>query len=315
MNDVLNEIFSVFPERLRSAAALAARMAPRIQEIRLIADKAVFFYTDAGIRFVEKNGFVSFTATEDMLIPSHSELEELTDRASGYSGYLYENELSEGYLTYGRAFRIGICTQNNSVHGGKITSLAVRIPHFYEKAVPDSCLRELLSFEKGILIAGSPGSGKTTLLRNIARGLSDGMLGEYKKVCIVDERGEFTTDASCGICTDVISGIRKSTAIIRAVRLLSPQYIICDEIGGEEETKSLLSGLNSGIMFAASVHAGSLDELIRRRQFRLLFDEYVFDKIVLLSGKQAGKIERILTNGEIADEIYRSCGSLSCCQS
>ena len=248
------------------------------------------------------------------MVPSFSELEELTDRAAGYSGYLYENELSEGYLTYGGAFRIGICTRNNSVHGGKITSLSVRIPCFNENAFPDKALRELLTFDRGILVAGPPGSGKTTLLRNIARGLSDGMLGEYKKVCVADERGEFTADASCGICTDVISGLKKSTAFIRAVRLFSPQYVICDEIGAEEETKSLLEGLNSGIRFAASVHAGSVDELIRRKQFRILFDENVFDRIVLLSAQTAGKIERIFTDGEVADEIHRCSGCLSCFQ-
>ncbi len=312
MNEVLNEIFRIFPERLRTAAKKAAEESPRIQEIRLLAGKAVFFYTDAGIRFVENNGCLSLTAAGNLLIPSYSELEELTDRAAGYSGYLYEKELSEGYITYGGAFRIGICNADGSVHGGRITSLAVRIPLFNESAVPDSVLRELLTFERGLLVAGPPGSGKTTLLRNIARGLSDGLLGEYKKVCVADERGEFTSGAFCGICTDVISGLGKSTAIMRAVRLFSPQYVICDEIGGKEETQSLLEGLNSGIRFAASAHAGSIDELIRRKQFRILFDEYVFDRIVFLSGQTAGKIERIFTSGEVSDEIHRTIGALSC---
>ncbi len=315
MNNVLKDVFEIFPDRIKTAAALASRFSPRIQEIRLIADKAVFFYTDEGIRFVENSGYISLCVTGDVLIPTSAELAELTDRAACYSGYLYERELSEGYLTYGKAFRIGICAQNNSLHGGRITSLCIRVPFAGEDPSSVCRIKDMLSFEKGILVAGPPGSGKTTLLRAIAKGLSDGMTGEYKKVCIVDERGEFTDASFCGVCTDVISGTEKSTAIIRAIRLMSPQYIICDEIGSEKETKSLLEGLNSGIRFAASVHAGSIDELIRRRQFRILFDEYVFDKIVLLSGDEPGRINRIFTNGEISDEIFRSNSPLSCCQS
>ncbi len=314
MNDIVNDVLTVFPERLKRAAELAARISPAISEIRLIADKAMFFYTDAGIRFVEKSGYISSLLTAERIIPLGCELEELTDRAAGYSGYLYENELSEGFITYGRAFRIGICAEKNSIHAGRITSLSIRIPCFRDNAFPENTLREIVSFNKGLLIAGAPGSGKTTLLRNVAKGLSDGMLGEYKKVCVVDERGELASDMSCGICTDVISGMKKSEAIMRAVRLMSPHYIICDEIGAQEETKSVLEGLNSGVRFAASVHARDIDELVRRRQFRILFDEYVFDKIVLLSPVQPGYIKRILNCGDVANEIDRTCGAVSCCQ-
>ena len=42
----------------------------------------------------------------------------------------------------------------------------------------------------GLLLAGAPASGKTTLLRDLARQLSSGTPGVYRKVCVVDESGE-----------------------------------------------------------------------------------------------------------------------------
>ena len=104
--------------------------------------------------------------------------------------------------------------------------------------------------------------------------------------------------------------MNKADAILHAVRLLSPEVIICDEIGGYRETESILQGLNSGVSFIASVHAGDVSSLVRRRQFRLLFDESVFDKAVFLSAEMPGKITAAYSYGELLYEINRSCEPL-----
>ena len=311
MNDVIKAALSVFPERLKIPLEKAVGKAPRIYEIRLVGEKSVYFYTCHGIRFVDNTGQVSTSPFKNPLVPLFSELDEITDRAIGYSGFSRENELRNGYITYGRACRLGFCCDTGDFSGnGKITSINIRIPcfSFAGEGIP---LQELLSFDTGLLVAGAPSSGKTTLLRSIARYLSDGFSESFEKLCLIDERNEISAGVPLGLTTDIIRGMPKAQAILHAVRLLSPRYIICDEIGGEMETVSMLEGLNSGVSFIASMHAGSISSLIRRKQFRILFDENVFDKIIMLSSSSPGKIEAVYTYGEIYSEICRSYDTLS----
>ena len=60
--------------------------------------------------------------------------------------------------------------------------------------------------------------------------------------------------------------------------------MICDELGTLAETEQLLQAVNCGVRFVASIHAGSLEELFRRPQFRLLQKEKAFEKVLLLRG-------------------------------
>ena len=108
-----------------------------------------------------------------------------------------------------------------------------------------------------------------------------------------------------GCCTDVIAGRDKRESILTALRLLSPEVIVCDEIGSCRETESILEGMNSGVTFIASIHARDLSQLIRRGQFLRLFNENVFSHVVMLSPEQKGKIDRIYAYEEVSDEIHR----------
>lgn len=309
---MIQKALSVFPDRLKKTVMTAAKYLTDIFEIRLIADVSVYFFTKNGIRFVDRNGNITHVPDENTLRPLESELDELIDRAIGFSGFSHEKELENGFITYAGAIRMGICSSGgkDSFSAGRVSSVSIRIPcsdSLSVCSVPDSVL---LDFNNGLLVAGAPGCGKTTLLRNIARKLSDGMTGEYKKVCVIDERGELSGNEVLGSCTDVIKGKSKALSIWHALRLMSPQYMICDEIGSLEETKAVLDGLNSGVSFVASMHARSITSLIRRKQFRILFDENVFDKVIFLSASYPGKVERVFSYGEITDEIHRTYGSL-----
>merc|ERR1711897_24117 len=55
----------------------------------------------------------------------------------------------------------------------------------------NSIIRDLLEFEKSILILGKPGSGKTTIIREIARIFSNEL---EKRVVIVDTSNEIAGD-------------------------------------------------------------------------------------------------------------------------
>ena len=189
----------------------------------------------------------------------------------------------------------------------QVSSLNLRIAHCI--AHPASLSIEPLAeqlFSRGlcsVLVAGEPGSGKTTLLRS----LSCWLAGRWK-VTIVDERGELyepnfsAQDGLC--CMDFLRGFPKAQGVLQAVRTLSPQVIVCDELGDCEEVQQLLYALNTGVCLLASIHAGSREQLCRRQPFLQLQASGSLDRVLLLRGaSHPGQVQEIL-------EIHPSASSL-----
>lgn len=310
MTEQFYNAISVFPEDLKSIVKKAGSFYSSIYEIRLVAGVSSYFLTPYGIRFITEFGDAEASPMERLLIPTFSQLREICDRAMGFSGFLYEKELNQGFITYGGGCRMGICNGEDCISKGSITSVAIRIPASGEIKYTYDDRKIFGGIEGGLLIAGAPSSGKTTLLRYIAKKLSDGILGEYKKVTVVDERGELSDGFYLGLCTDVLRGKKKAEGVLQALRLLSPNFVICDEIGFVEETYALLEGLNSGVTFIASMHGKNIDELIHRKQFRILFDENVFSRVLFLSEEKPGEIISLYDSEEIKCEIFRAHGNL-----
>lgn len=311
MNSLIISALAVFPVRLEEKIKRAASFSPDIYEIHLIGEKAVYFYTSSGIRFVTDNGMTSIGICGNLLVPSRDELDEITDRAASFSGFCYEKELKEGFITYNGGFRIGICTSGseNNFSRGRINSLCIRIPDNGNAVFDGSIIHALRKTENGLLISGPPCSGKTSLLKYTAQLLSDGKMG-HSKVAVIDERGELSAGNKIGFCTDIIGGKEKSAGILHALRLTSPQYILCDEIGTSEEADAVVKCLNSGVKFICTMHAGDIRSLIKRRQFRLLFREDIFDNIIFLSGEKPGTVSAVYSKEEVWDEINGHCSAL-----
>ena len=136
-----------------------------------------------------------------------------------------------------------------------------------------------------------------------------------KKVAVVDERGEIAgtyrgvPQNDLGCCCDVLDGYPKAEGILLAVRALSPEVIICDEIGSESEVKAVEQGLNTGVTLIASIHAGSVGELMRRNQAFQLLRTGAFENVALLDAARGpGKIAGIYKAGDLLAE---TCGSSS----
>ena len=157
---------------------------------------------------------------------------------------------------------------------------------------------------ENIIIAGPPASGKTTILRDIARRLSK----QNKKVCIIDERFEIggtSGEFDLGVMCDVLSGYKKAYGISLALRTLSPQFIIFDEIGTIQECESVFESLNSGVNIITSVHCSGENQFFKRPVCKKLIESGAFNNIVFL-GEQAGNIREIYEfNG---DRICESLG-------
>ena len=129
------------------------------------------------------------------------------------------------------------------------------------------------------------------------------------KTVIIDEREEM---AACnggvpqndiGISSDVITGYSKGAAVMIALRSMSPQKIVLDEIGNEDEAVAIEAGLNSGVDFFLSVHASSETELLKRKQIVRLLKSGAFSKIIFLKGKDnPSKIEKCVSVGDLYDK-------------
>ncbi len=325
--DIYKKALTLFPERLKTVLSDALLFFDgAVYEIRLHCNASVYFSTDCGIKFLNTNGRLTSLDGDFCYICEAAELREIVNKACAYSVFAHQSELSRGYITYLSGIRIGVSAKQtpNGFSLSGVTGLNIRLP-FNGFFCENEQLKQLLvTMRTGLLIAGAPSSGKTTMLKFCCRFLSSTKNGCFRKVCVIDERNELSESVffdGRGANLDIISGYGKMEAIERALRLFSPDIIICDEIGGEEEVNGILAGLNSGVKFIASIHADDITQICRRRQFRELFSENVFDSVVFLSQSNPGNIRNIYSYEVIEDAIhkynndmyvFRSDGNLLC---
>lgn len=296
--------------------ALPKEIKDSTQEIRLRVNRPVTLSCTAGLYFLDKSGDVSRCPSHGSLTASKDDLDESFRNICGYSVYSHENEIKNGYITVYGGHRIGICGtavfQKGSVSGMKdISSINVRVAREIIGCA-DVIMEKLKgSISGGLLLAGAPSSGKTTILRDIARQLSSGESGPIKKVTVVDERGEIAgtylgvPQNDLGFCCDVLDGYPKAEGIIQAVRSLSPQFIICDELGTSDEAFAVEQGLNAGASIIASIHAGNIEELMKRKQAAALLKTGAFQNIVMLGGEKPGSVAGIYKTGDLLAEDFR----------
>ncbi|MDO5124425.1 MAG: stage III sporulation protein AA, partial [Eubacteriales bacterium] len=154
----------------------------------------------------------------------------------------------------------------------------------------------------GLLLCGAPISGKTTVLRDIARLLSTTY---NRRVSVVDSRGELSAvkrgipQLDVGLC-DVLSFYPRALGIEQSVRCLSPEFIICDEIGSLGDADAIITGINSGVNFIATAHASSKEELLKKINIKNLLDLGAFRNVAFLKGRTSpGEVQKIYEIGEI----------------
>ena len=100
--------------------------------------------------------------------------------------------------------------------------------------------------------------------------------------------------------TDVFDGYPKSKGILTAVRVMSPDIVVCDEIGGEEDCSALLSSSNTGVKVIASVHGGGLRDVIKRKNMDEIIKNGIFECFATLgTGRNVGKVIKYEKAGEV----------------
>ena len=83
-----------------------------------------------------------------------------------------------------------------------------------------------------------------------------------------------------------------------------PEIVICDEIGTVREANTVLQTLNSGVVFVCSMHAQNLEELHCKPCFKILAEQNVFQRLLLLEGSHnPGHIREVISISENTDEV------------
>ncbi len=189
----------------------------------------------------------------------------------------FEKTISEGYIPLSNGCRVGVCGKYSEGSVTSVTSIVIRIPRTISGIGSGLCKR-LMLMDGGMLLYSPPGVGKTTLLRDIASTLSSPPF--LKRVAVIDSRNEiFRPDAFRHSIADIYTSYPKSVGIELAVRTMSPQYVVCDELGAEE-ADSILSTQSFGVPLIASAHAPSLDSLLSRQVFKKLDESGIFSAYV-----------------------------------
>ncbi len=225
-----------------------------------------------------------------------SELEAVFSALCGGALYLHRDTVREGYISYADGVRVGVCGEARYegcelVGVSNISSLVFRIPSVSRQEI-EGLFDAWLEAERGMLIYSPPGGGKTTALKMLAARIGAGMKNE---VVIIDSRREFSASEYKFSSVDILKGYKRDTGLDIAVRTLSPDVIIVDEIGRREEAQAMLESLNSGVKIIATAHAKELSELKRRRSLADFFSCEIFDvfaEISIKGGRRVANYER-----------------------
>lgn len=296
-----NTVVSYLPFSLRNAVTNVKKL-PEIMEIHLIAGKPLMLHTKSDTIFITENYTISDTYSKSNIIVTKGEIDEAFTNICEYSVYSKQNELVNGFITLSGGNRAGICgtavNRNDLIHNIRdISSVNIRIAN--ERIGCGNILLKNIKFNKGILICGAPCSGKTTILRDIARQLS-----YSSKVSLIDSRMELAAvnkgaaSFDIGLC-DVFNGYTKRDGFEHAVRCMSPEIIVCDELGAEDALY-VENAEKSGVKVIASAHCRNKHELMSKPSLKALLKSGCFDAVVFLKDrKNIGQVSEIISGEKL----------------
>lgn len=290
-----DEIYKILPKEISNIVKQYLQE-DAVQEIRIKSGKPVILNLSYGEKVLDYR-----TTSED--------LKFMMAKVSNYSLYAFEEEIKQGYITLKGGHRVGLAGEcvisNGEVRTIKnISSLNIRICR--EIIGSSNKIMNLITNNNRVyntLIVSPPKCGKTTILRDIAKNISNGMYKinlSGKKVTIVDERSEIAAcyngvpQMNVGIRTDILDNCLKKSGMTMAIRSLSPEVLICDEIGTKGDLEALNMAFNSGVNVIVTVHGYDIADVYGRAVFKDLIDNCILERIILLSNsKGAGTIEKV----------------------
>ncbi|BCZ46889.1 stage III sporulation protein AA [Clostridium gelidum] len=296
------EILGIFPLEIENL--LKDRfLREQIYEVRIKIGKPILVYSKHGESIIN-------------YIPTKEDVKSMIQKISNYSLYAYEEDIRQGFITIKGGHRIGIAGECVMERGEvktirNISSINIRICREII-GCSDKVMKYIVSGSRvyNTIIISPPKCGKTTILRDISRNISNGMakLGiSGRKVVVIDERSEIGAchfgipQSDLGIRTDVLDNCLKREGLIMAIRSLSPEVLICDEIGTKGDIEALMMAFNSGVNIITTIHGFTIEDLYKRKVFCDLLDNEIIERAIILSNRHGvGTIENVhsLKGGE-----------------
>lgn len=148
---------------------------------------------------------------------------------------------------------------------GDIVGLTCRVGKLVTGTVDP--IQDIIQSGRSVLLLGRPGVGKTSRLREIAKLLAD---EAKKRVVIVDTSNEIAGDGD--IPHPAVGRARRiqvpnrehqKETMIEAVQNHTPEVIIIDEIGTEDEAMAARTIAERGVVLIATAHGHTLENLIK----------------------------------------------------
>jgi stage III sporulation protein AA len=294
-------IYEMMPVHIKLAFdQLPAEVLNALEEIRIREKRPMEIVYKGQYVFITSLGKVSLNP-EEAIHPSRDDCAKLLDVLTNHSVYSYEEELKRGYITIAGGHRIGLAGRTVLEQGRvkyirNISSFNIRIAREVldcgKQVLPALIDHESQTLHHTLIIS-SPQKGKTTMIRDLARLISYGYWGvrtnlKGLKVGVVDERSEL---AACvqgvptfdlGPRTDVLDGCPKAEGMMMMIRAMSPEVIVVDEIGREEDATAIQEALHAGIRIIASAHGQDLNDIRQRPVMRTLIASEVFTRYIIM---------------------------------
>ncbi|KGA97910.1 stage III sporulation protein AA [Alkalihalobacillus alcalophilus ATCC 27647 = CGMCC 1.3604] len=295
------EIMAVLPESIRTLIkSMPSSLIDKVEEIRVRVGRPLEVIAEGRPFYPENDNHMYRIRPEDGQF--------ILNQLSHYSFYAFEEELKRGYITIRGGHRVGlsgkVILEKGQVKTLKeISSYNIRVAR-QTIGVADKLISQI--FEKewlNTLIIGPPQTGKTTLLRDIARLISEGDRKkgiQPLKVGIVDERSEIAASVKgvpqhrLGDRVDVLDGCPKVEGMMMLIRTMSPDVIIVDEIGREEDRIAIEEAMYAGVKVITTAHGHSVHDLKRRPALKGLIELGVFERFIeLTKSTKPGVIRRV----------------------